>query len=140
MASVAAIAVLLIVGILAAVQLVAARHHLLLGVRELRSAQASLRLEPAAANATLGRTRHTLLEAEDEFESARSDLAMWSPLLAHLGWVPAIGGQLAAAPPAADTALYATRSALHLVDGLSQCGPIDPYIPFSDFHDRHHPL
>lgn len=133
----AAIAVLLAVGILAAVQLVAARHHLLLGVRELRSAQASLRLEPAAANATLGRTRHTLLGAEGEFESARSDLAVWSPLLAHLGWVPAIGGQMAAAPPAADTALYATRSALHLVDGLSRLWPaIGPGAPRTPLSER----
>jgi hypothetical protein len=123
MAEVAAVALLLAVGVLATVQLVAARHHLLLGVRELRSAQDAARLGPTDTETAFGRTRHTLQRAEGEFESARSDLSLWSPLLVRLGWMPLVGDQLAAAPPAADAALYTTRSALHLVDGLSRLWP-----------------
>jgi hypothetical protein len=117
-------AALLVLAGLAAFQLLAARHHLISGVQELRAARDTLSLpstwrQPAAR----GRTRSTLAQAQHEFSAARSDLRLWTPIIDHLAWVPVIGGQLAAASPATDTAIDTTRSALHLLDGLTPLWP-----------------
>jgi Protein of unknown function (DUF4012) len=109
-----------LLALLALFQLFSARRHLLAGAAELRSAAALVRpasqLRDAATRATL---RDTLVRANGEFGSARIDLWLWSPLLDRLGWVPRLGGQLAAAFPASDTAYYTTGAALHLMDGLN---------------------
>jgi hypothetical protein len=101
-----------------------ARHHLLLGLQDLRAATVKfnphvLLVEPAARQST----RAALVRARQEFADARLDLSLWAPALARLGWAPRVGEQLAAAPPAADAAFYSTRSALQLIDGLSLVGP-----------------
>lgn len=114
---------------LGAFQLLSARHHLMLGARDLSVVapllKTSLLLHAPAADA---RARATLVRAKGEFAAARSDLSFWSPLLAHLGWVPGLGDQLTSAPPAADAAFYSSSAALHLIDGLSPAHPalVDP--------------
>jgi hypothetical protein len=119
------IPLVLIVAALAAYQLLSARQHLLRGVQDLRSARATLSLPGIWHDAaTRARTRATLQQAEQEFADAHSDLRLWSPLIDHLGWVPRVGGQLAAASPATDLALHTTRSAIHLLDGLSPLWPV----------------
>ncbi|MBV9279113.1 MAG: DUF4012 domain-containing protein, partial [Chloroflexi bacterium] len=108
----------------AVLQLWMARYHLLRGTRELTAASrllgSPLRARDPAVREGL---RRQLLAARGEFVSARMDLAPWTPLLDHLGWVPLAGEQLVAARPGADTAFYVADAALDLVDGLSPVWP-----------------
>ncbi|PZS03687.1 MAG: hypothetical protein DLM70_08795, partial [Chloroflexi bacterium] len=100
--------------LLAAFQLLPARSHLDAGSRDLQAAAALIRPASSLRNpATPDAMRTDLSHGLRELKDARSELAPWSPLLAHLGWVPRVGGELAGAPPAADSAFYATMSALH---------------------------
>jgi hypothetical protein len=90
------------------------------GVADLRQAKAGLQLDMRSGSFREDpRARAALSAAAAEFGAARSNLQLWSPVLLHLGWVPRVGPELAAAPPAADAAWYATQSALHLASGLT---------------------
>jgi hypothetical protein len=125
LAAIALLGLVMIIAAVAAVQLFQARHLLLAGEQQLRTAVDVMHSPSRLSNGGLRRTvRADLIAAEGDFAGARSDLWFWFPLLKHLGWVPVKGGELASASPAADTAFYATRSALHLVDGLSPLWPV----------------
>jgi hypothetical protein len=120
----------LLLGVVAALQLYAARGHLLEGARAASAAETLLRnplqLQTPQARASL---RLTLSTAHDEFARARQDLFLWTPLLPHVGWVPGIGSELAAAPAAADISYRTTDAGLQLIDGLPPVLQV--------FHDRH---
>jgi len=113
-------AVTLAVAGAATLQIFMAREHLLRGARDVGAAtsegavMSNLR-EPSAR----ARIRADLQNARSELETTREDLRLWSPLLARLSWLPVIGSQIAAAPPAADAAYYATDAAVNLSDGLA---------------------
>jgi hypothetical protein len=90
------------------------------GVRELQVAKGLIVVtrstpEPQVVAAA---TLH-LVAAHNDFEQARLTLAVPGPLLAALGWVPLVGGDMAALPPAADAGYFATGAALHLDAGLT---------------------
>jgi hypothetical protein len=117
--------VVIILAAVAAYQLFSARQHLLHGIQDLRSARDTLSLSSTWRDpATRSRTQGALAQAQHEFAAAQSELRVWTPLIDHLGWVPAYGRQLTAASPAADTALATTRSAMHLLDGLAPLWPV----------------
>jgi hypothetical protein len=110
----------LLLGAVAAIQISAARGHLIQGSRAAVAIETVLRdpsrLQTAAARASL---RSTLAVAHGQFAQAHRDLFLWTPLLTHLGWVPGIGTELAAGPPAADLSYRTTDAGLQLVDGLA---------------------
>jgi hypothetical protein len=100
-------------------QLRDARRALLTGGHILSSARVNFDVAGLAAHPSrIAGTERQVASAEAQFGEARRDLGPWSPLLTHLGWLPRIGPQLAAAWPAAETAYDATRSAVTLLDGL----------------------
>ena len=108
----------------AVLQLWTARQHVLQGSRDLHAAAGVLRAPLSLRDAAVRRrVRASLVLAQLEFASARTELGPSAPLLDHLGWVPAVGGRLASASPAADAAYYSTGAALHLADGLSAVWP-----------------
>jgi hypothetical protein len=118
-----ALAACLLAGLVVAactVQLLLARAHLLAGARDASLATAALhdplRIRNPAQRAVL---RTEIGTARDQFAAARDDLSAWTPLLDHLGWVPRIGRELAAAGPAADVSYGSTDAALQLIDGLT---------------------
>src|SRR5947209_17897990 len=121
-AVIGACAFLVLFGAFGAMQVLAARSHLLRGSREVTVAAAvlhdPLRLRDASARSAL---RAQLTRARSEFASARGDLFLWTPLLSHLGRLPWAGSQLEAASPAADVSFRTADAAVSLVDGL---GPV----------------
>jgi hypothetical protein len=119
--------VLLLVGLVvfAGLRLLAARVELIRGADELRAARTLVspisRFKSASTRLEL---RADLAAANRDFAATRSDIGPWRGLLDQLGWIPRVGGQLEAAPAAADTAFFATRGALALLDGLSPIWPV----------------
>jgi hypothetical protein len=89
------------------------------GAQELESAQALLPERGATIERSLPAvlTGH-LLRAHDDFQQARLFLALPAPLLQWMGWMPGIGSDAAALPPAADAGFYATDAGLHLEAGV----------------------
>jgi hypothetical protein len=118
------IAIAVALAVVMAFQLRQARQQLLVGLHDLQAATVEIRTQAILRQPALRRTvRADLVTAQSEFHSARHTLDFWSPLLRHLGWVPVVGSQVAAAPPAADAAFYTTNAALHLMDGLEPVWP-----------------
>lgn len=117
--------ILLVVLTLAGARLLSARRHLTEGASDIRHTRTLLspisRITDSVARA---RVRRSLLEARAEFGAARNDLQPLAGALDRLGWMPRVGRELAAALPAADTAYYATDSAVHLLDSLSAVWPV----------------
>lgn len=101
------------------VQLLLARDHLSRGAQHwrltVRTIGTQSQLREPSVRAII---RRELASAEGEFAAARADLRLWSPLLVHLGGLPAVGPQLAAAPLAANASFYTTRAAIHMLNGL----------------------
>ncbi len=124
--------VLAAVGALAAIQLLQARRDLVAGAQQAREAARLAAAPGTLKNAHLRAViRQDLSQAQRQFQDARSNLTLWSPLLRRLGWAPKIGPQLAAAPPTADAAYYTTRAALTLVNRLL------PLVPAGKIHTHH---
>jgi hypothetical protein len=118
------LAVLVLLGVVAAiggsVMLVSARGALLSGQREVDLARRTLRLsmiEHDPANSA-DRARAALLRARADFRAAQNRLSYVAPIVTHLSWVPAVGGEIAGSPAAASLAAQTTDGALSLLDGL----------------------
>ncbi|HEX6509106.1 MAG TPA: DUF4012 domain-containing protein [Chloroflexota bacterium] len=116
-------ALLIVLAVAAAFILFSARRSLSQGVSQLRTAQDQVQLlgNGASVPAGLQTVRNSVVLARDDFRSADDHLALLAPLLEHLGWVPLVGVEVAAAPHAAHAASRTTDGALSLLDGL---GPL----------------
>lgn len=109
----------------ALVPLLLARRNMNLGAQELQLAMSAGQLPLGMQKAAVRQTfRADVARAHGAFSSARSDLALWSPILPHLGWVPGIGGELAAAPATAEAAAGTTSAIMHLMNGLEPLWPL----------------
>jgi hypothetical protein len=100
-----------------AVSVLLARSALLDGAAELRHAQAGLtsaQVERAPLRA-IDRVSPALAQARADFTRADDRLAPFSPVLRRLGWLPAIGRDLAASPLAAQLGKETTVGASTLV-------------------------
>ncbi len=113
----------LVLAVASGYTLVRARHQLNAGVAELRLAEAQL--TPAkirrAPLASLDSARGRIAQAHANFKDATGTLSALAPVLQRLGWVPAIGDKLSAAPEIGATAEEATAGAMEILDGV---GPI----------------
>ncbi len=109
---------ILLVFLIAAVQLLWARHHLLAGAGGLNAAITIVKSPVALENGSLRTSAiHDLRQARYEFVRARADFDLWAGPLSTLGWIPKYGGQRRAAAPASAAVYYATTSALDVVKG-----------------------
>jgi Protein of unknown function (DUF4012) len=117
------VAVLLILAAVTAVILFSARRSLLAGVADLRLAQGRLQLVAthSSLRSALEPVRADVVQARKNFQTADGRLRIVSPLVEHLGWVPRVGLEVAAAPHVAHAASRTTDGALSLLDGL---GPL----------------
>ncbi len=106
-----------------AFELVSARRSLLNGVNELHSAQNSLQSihSHASLRLTLAPVRNDIDSARKDFRSADNQLGLLAPIIKHLGWVPRVGVEVAAAPDIAHAARSTADGALSLLDGF---GPL----------------
>jgi hypothetical protein len=120
-AGIALVALILIA--VTAVSLLSARRSLLAGVTDLRLAQDRLQLVAthSSLRGTLRPVRADILKSRSHFRSADDRLSMVAPLIEHLGWVPQVGSEIAAAPHIAHAARRTTDGVLSLLDGL---GPL----------------
>jgi hypothetical protein len=103
-----------------AVILFSARRSLQSGVDELRLAQDRIPTlgSHASLHNSLGSVRADVVQARSAFRSADNRLAPLVPLFDHLGWVPAVGSEIAAAPHLARAATRTTEDDVSLIDGL----------------------
>ena len=117
-------AFLLLAVLIAAIQMVWARHHLLAGAANLNAAITTVK-SPAELENPVARNRaiRDLRLARSDFARARSDLAVLAPVLASLDGLPRYGSVLAAAAPASASAYFATSSALDIVGGAHRLWP-----------------
>ncbi len=83
--------------------LLIARHDMLAGVSAARRAENDVQPHrlTASPQAALIQASSSLLAASADFHQADSRLTLFAPLLRHLSWIPAVGGELAASPTAA---------------------------------------
>lgn len=117
------VVVLLVPAAITAVILFSARHSLLAGVADLRLAQD--RIQHVATHSSLRGAlkpvRAAVVEARKNFGTADDRLGLIAPLVEHLGWVPRVGLEVAAAPHVAHAASRTADGTLSLLDGL---GPV----------------
>jgi hypothetical protein len=106
-----------------AVILFSARRSLLAGVTDLRLAQDRLQLVAAHSSlrSVLGPVRADIIQSRSNFRTADDRLSIVAPLVEHLGWVPQVGAEVAAAPQIAHAARRTTDGVVSLLDGL---GPL----------------
>jgi hypothetical protein len=100
--------------------LVSARGLITSGVTQIDLARAELSgvtTTASADTALAGATIH-LRRAHADFSAADARLQPLSPVLGHLGWVPVVGSQLAAAHPAARLASTTSEGILALLHGI----------------------
>ncbi len=101
---------------------------LLLGVKGVRlwgrwrSLQAQLAqmeaLAQGKADIELKAVGEALRQAHADLQAIKSEVAFILPLTPHLGWLPRVGGDLAAAPALLDIALSVTEAGVVAFDGL----------------------
>lgn len=72
----------------------------------------------ASADRSLRSAAGRIRRARDDFAAAGARLRPLSPVVEHLGWVPVVGSQLVAAPPAARLATTTSDGLLVLLDGV----------------------
>lgn len=114
-----------VIALVAAGQVLMAREHLLAGSRDLAAARGALTSPLSLRDlAVRRRVKEQVGSAQQEFAEAQSELRPWSPFLAHLGWVPAAGPKLSAAPHVADAAYYAASAARALIEGMDFVWPV----------------
>ncbi|GEM_PF-2774393 len=113
-------AALIVIALVALVQLVQARRHLSNAVADLNIARSVAGNLTALQDPTMRQQLNSHLSAANgEFGLAENDLVLWEPLLGHLGWVPGVGSELAAAAPLATAGRDSTSAALSLLDASS---------------------
>lgn len=115
------VAIVLILMAITAVILFSARRSLLAGVTELRSAQDQIQLVTvhSSLRSALGQVRGDIVQSRSNFQSADDRLSLVGPLVEHLGWIPQIGPEVAAAPHVAHAAHRTADGMLSLLDGLA---------------------
>lgn len=116
----AAVLIILIGLVVAAYLLLSARRFINDGVQQIDLARTQLSAVTTTASADKALTGATsrVRLARTDFSAADARLQPLSPLLDHLGWVPSVGGQLAAAPPAARLASTTSDGLLALLNGI----------------------
>jgi hypothetical protein len=116
-------AVLVILAAATAFILFSARRSLLAGVTDLRLAQDRIGLVTthSSLRSALEPVRAEIVRAQSNFHSADARLGLVAPLVEHLGWVPQVGLEVAAAPQVAHAASRTTDGAVSLLNGL---GPL----------------
>ncbi len=112
--------VLLAALILSAYLLLSARGLITSGVTQIDLARTGLSgvTTAASADTALAGATVRVRRARADFGAANARLEPLSPILAHLAWVPVIGSQLAAAPPATRLASTTSDGILVLLDAL----------------------
>jgi hypothetical protein len=113
--------VVLVLAVAIAVILFSARRSLLAGVTDLRLAQDRIQLVATHSSLrdALQPVRAEVVQAQQNFQTADDRLGLVAPLIEHLGWVPQVGSEVAAAPQVAHAASRTTDGALSLLDGLN---------------------
>jgi Protein of unknown function (DUF4012) len=97
-----------------------AHQRMFQGADELRSIERYLQSPALLRDPAVRRSvRGHLVAAQRDFGAAHNELDAWQPFLSRLRWLPTISDRLNTDTWAANAAVYASASALHLFDGLS---------------------
>lgn len=115
-----AVLVVLAAMVVVAYALLSARASIYNGIHQIDLARSQLSgvNNSASANRELNAAIVSIRRAHRDFAAADARLGPLSPVLTRLGWVPAVGSQLAAAAPAARLASTTTEGLLVLLQGV----------------------
>ena len=108
----------------ASFQILSARQELLAAANDLSAASGLVNRVNALQQPRVRREMIIdLSRARSEFSAARDHLWPWDPILAHIGWLPGVGSQAAAAFPVANAGAHEAAGVMCILTGLRGVWP-----------------